>query len=524
MSAVAGVMTPPESSTRPTTLQALLAGIVPATAMPAATAVTISDITLDSRRVVPGGVFFALQGTTGHGLDYLPQALAAGAAAVVYEPAPGVAAPEGPAVPAIPVPGLRGRLGAIADRWFGAPSARIAVSGVTGTNGKSTVTWLLADALNRLQRPCAYLGTLGAGMPEALETAALTTPDVIEVHRRLAAFAEAGAGHASIEVSSHALDQGRIDGVRLAAAAFTNLSRDHLDYHGSMVAYGEAKAKLLDLPGLEHRVINADDAFGAELCRRHADTALAVTRRGGTAARRRLAVADVRLGADGIAFSFNSPFGDGSVRSRLRGDFNVENLAVVLGLLLETGIPPGEATAALGAVDPPPGRLQVVGEGRPLVVVDYAHTPDALAAAIDALRPHCAGELWCVFGCGGERDPGKRPLMARAAAAADRVVVTSDNPRGENPDAIIVQIMSGTPAGAAAEGQQNGGEHGPRDDKFRVVTDRRDAIATAVREAAPADCVLIAGRGHERFQITASGSRPLSDAAQALAALAGRSA
>ncbi len=511
MSAVAGVMSPPETS-RPTTLEALLAGIAPATAVAAVTPVAISGIALDSRRVVPGGVFFALQGTAGHGLDHLPQALAAGAAAVVYEPARGAPAPEGLAVPAVPVPGLRSHLGAIADRWFGAPSARIAVSGVTGTNGKTTVTWLLADALNRLQRRCAYLGTLGAGMPDALETAALTTPDVIEVHRRLAAFAEAGAGHASIEVSSHALDQGRIDGVRLAAAAFTNLSRDHLDYHATMAAYGEAKAKLLDVPGLEHRVINADDAFGAELCRRHADSALAVTRTGATAARRRLAVGDVRLGADGIAFSFTSPFGDGSVRSRLRGDFNVENLAVVLGLLLETGIPLDEATAALGAVAPPPGRLQVVGEGRPLVVVDYAHTPDALAAAIAALRPHCGGELWCVFGCGGERDPGKRPPMGRAAAAADRVVVTSDNPRGENPDAIIEEIMSGLPTGRAEDG------------RFRVVADRRQAIAMAVREAEPADCILIAGRGHERFQITASGPRPLSDAAEALAALAGRSA
>jgi len=522
MSAVAGIMSPPETSTRPTTLPALLAGIAPTAAVPAATpatpvtSVTISDITLDSRRVVPGGVFFALQGTAGHGLEYLAQALAAGAAAVVYEPARGVEVPEGLAVPAIPVPGLRGRLGAIADRWFGAPSARIAVSGVTGTNGKTTVTWLLADALNRLQRPCAYLGTLGAGMPDALpnvlERAALTTPDVIEVHRRLAAFAEAGAGHASIEVSSHALDQGRIDGVRLAAAAFTNLSRDHLDYHGSMAAYGEAKARLLAVPGLERRVINADDAFGAELCCRHADSALAVTRTGATAARRRLAVGDVRLGADGIAFSFTSPFGDGSVRSHLRGDFNVENLAVVLGLLLETGIPLDQATAALGAVEPPPGRLQVVGEGRPLVVVDYAHTPGALAAAIAALRPHCDGQLWCVFGCGGERDPGKRPLMARAAAAADRVLVTSDNPRSENPDAIIAEIMRGAQT------------DGPGGNKYRVVADRREAIAMAVREAAATDCVLIAGRGHERFQITASGPRPLSDAAEAMAALAGRSA
>jgi len=509
MSAVAEVMTPPDmrdrSGTR-ATLDALLAGIAPG-----APAVPIIDITLDSRRVTAGALFFALQGTSGHGLDHLRQALEAGAAAVVWEPADNVAAPAGLAVPAVAVPDLRVHLGRIADRWFGEPSARIGVCGVTGTNGKTTVTWLLADALNRLDHACAYLGTLGAGMPDALEAAALTTPDVIEVHRRLAAFAELGARHASIEVSSHALDQGRIDGVRLAAAAFTNLSRDHLDYHGSMQAYGEAKAKLLAAPGLAHRVINADDDFGAELCRRYADSALAVTRGGAPSARRRLVVDDVRLGADGIAFSFSSPLGDGIVRSRLRGDFNVENLAVVLGLLLETGIPADAAAAALGAVEPPPGRLQVVGEGEPLVIVDYAHTPDALSSVIAALRPHCAGELWCVFGCGGERDPGKRPLMALAAAAADRVVVTSDNPRGEDPAAIIADIMGGVPDGAAG-------------DAFRVIADRRQAIAAAVSEAAPADCVLIAGRGHERFQITASGAHPFSDAAEAHAALTGRSA
>jgi UDP-N-acetylmuramoyl-L-alanyl-D-glutamate--2,6-diaminopimelate ligase len=502
-----------ETPASPATLDALLAGVAAGQPVPS---VAVSDITLDSRRVTPGSVFFALQGTSGHGLDYLQQALDAGAAAVVWEPAGDLPPPAGLAVPAIPVSGLRGRLGTIADRWFGEPSARLDVCGVTGTNGKTTVTWLLADALNRLERPCAYLGTLGAGMPETLEAAALTTPDVIEVHRRLAAFADLGARHASIEVSSHALDQGRIDGVRLAAAAFTNLSRDHLDYHGSMEAYGEAKAKLLAAPGLEHRVINADDDFGAGLCRRYGDTALAVTRGEASFTARRLTVRDVALGAEGIRFTFTSPLGGGEVRSRLRGEFNVENLALVLGLLLETGIPADAAAAALAAVEPPPGRLQVVGEGRPLVVVDYAHTPGALGAVIAALRPHCRGKLWCVFGCGGERDPGKRPLMARAAAAADRVVVTSDNPRGEEPEAIIADIMAGASAAATADAAAERG--------FRVIVDRREAIAAAVREAAPADCVLIAGRGHERFQLIASGARPFSDAAEARSALAGRSA
>jgi UDP-N-acetylmuramoyl-L-alanyl-D-glutamate--2,6-diaminopimelate ligase len=204
----------------------------------------------------------------------------------------------------------------------------------------------------------------------------------------------------------------------------------------------------------------------------------------------------------------------------------VENLAVVLGLLLETGTPADEAAAALAAVEAPPGRLQVVGE-RPLVIVDYAHTPDALVSALAALRPHCAGELWCVFGCGGERDPGKRPLMARAAEAADRVVVTSDNPRGEDPDAIIADIMRGAAAGSAAgdaaDGSGDAAADGSADERFRVIADRREAIAAAVREAATADCILIAGRGHERFQITATGTHPLSDAAEARAALAGRS-
>ncbi len=513
MSAAAGVMSGSGTPHIGATLDALLAGVAAGQPVPS---LPVADITLDSRRVAPGSVFFALQGTSGHGLEHLQQALDAGAGAVVWEPAGDLSPPSGLAVPAIPVPGLRGRLGTIADRWFGQPSARLGVCGVTGTNGKTTVTWLLADALNRLERPCAYLGTLGAGMPDALQTAALTTPDVIEVHRHLAAFADLGARHAGIEVSSHALDQGRIDGVRLAAAAFTNLSRDHLDYHGSMEAYGEAKAKLLAAPGLERRVINADDDFGAGLCRRYGDSALAVTRGEASFARRRLTVGEVVLGGDGIRFNFTSPFGGGTVRSQLRGDFNVENLAVVLGLLLESGIPADTAAAALAAVEPPPGRLQVVGEGRPLVVVDFAHTPGALGAVIAALRPHCRGELWCVFGCGGERDPGKRPLMARAAAAADRVVVTSDNPRGEEPEAIIADVMAGAPTGATGDTAA--------EPAFRVIVDRREAIAAAVREAGPADCVLIAGRGHERLQLTASGALPLSDAAEVRSALAGRSA
>jgi UDP-N-acetylmuramoyl-L-alanyl-D-glutamate--2,6-diaminopimelate ligase len=241
-----------------------------------------------------------------------------------------------------------------------------------------------------------------------------------------------------------------------------------------------------------------------------------VTRGEASFAPRRLTVGEVVLGGDGIRFNFTSPFGGGTVRSQLRGDFNVENLAVVLGLLLESGIPADTAAAALAAVEPPPGRLQVVGEGRPLVVVDYAHTPGALGAVIAALRPHCRGELWCVFGCGGERDPGKRPLMARAAAAADRVVVTSDNPRGEEPEAIIADVMAGAPAGATGDTAA--------EPAFRVIGDRREAIAAAVREAGPADCVLIAGRGHERLQLTASGALPLSDAAEVRSALAGRSA
>ncbi len=484
------------------TLDALLSG------MAEAPAVEIRDITLDSRRVTPGAAFFACAGTAGHGLDYVDEAVRAGAAAIVWEPAAGVAPPTGLPIPAIPVPALRSHLGAIAERWFGAPSADLDVIGITGTNGKTSVSWLLADALNRLDRRCAYLGTLGAGFPDRLDEATLTTPDVIELHRRLAAFAGSGADTAAIEVSSHALDQGRTDAVRLAAAAFVNLSRDHLDYHGSMEAYGEAKAKLLATPGLRRRVINIDDAFGARLARRYAGTALAVTRHDAAWAGRRLAVSDVRLAADGIRFAFTSPAGNGRVHSGLRGEFNVENLAIVLGLLLEIGVPAADAARVLGEVSAPPGRLQTIGAGRPLVVVDYAHTPGALESVLAALRPHCRGRLWCVFGCGGDRDRGKRPLMARAAAAADRVIVTSDNPRTEDPARIIDDILADTPAPPG----------------FRTIVDRREAIREAIAAAAPDDCVLIAGRGHERFQMTAAGPRPLDDAAEALAALRERAA
>ncbi len=489
-----------ENRSRPMNLNVLLGGIAEAPAL------AVSDITLDSRRVRTGGVFFALSGTRSHGLDYLDVAIARGAVAVVWESGGDVRAPVSHGIPMIPVPGLREHMGIIADRWFGAPSERLRVYGVTGTNGKTTVAWLLAGALERLGQRCAYLGTLGSGLPGELHEAELTTPDVIEVHRSLAGFVSLDARAAALEVSSHALDQGRTDGVRLRAAGFTNLSRDHLDYHGDMQSYGEAKARLLTAPGLGHRAINVDDAFGAELFRRHAGAALGVSVTGQCMPGRLLRVSDLALTGRGIAFRFEAPQGSGTIDSALLGRFNADNLALALGLLLETGIEPADAAAALGEAVAPPGRMQAVGDGSPMVIVDYAHTPAALGAAIEALRPHCRGRLWCVFGCGGERDAGKRPLMGEAAGLADRLVITDDNPRGEDPEAIAREILAGVSNRDAAS----------------VIRGRSAAIATAIGEAADEDCVLIAGKGHERFQLVAGERRAFSDAAEAEAALARR--
>jgi UDP-N-acetylmuramoyl-L-alanyl-D-glutamate--2,6-diaminopimelate ligase len=401
---------------------------------------------------------------------------------------------------------LRDRLGGIADRFYGMPSSRLTVAGVTGTNGKTTCAWLLASAVERLARRGAYLGTLGSGFPPEVAGASLTTPDVISLHRQLRALADAGATHVAMEVSSHALDQRRIDGVRMQVAAFCNLSRDHLDYHGTMERYALAKERLFHLPGLEHAVINVRDAVGAGFAAALRPgvrlTAVAV---GGAApdAARFVHVERVHAADGGLELELRGHFGARRMRSRLIGAFNAENLAVTLGVLLAWQFGADEAIAALGACAAPPGRM----EGRrlangALAVVDYAHTPDALAKALAAVRAHVRGRVLVVFGCGGERDPGKRPLMgATAERLADRVIVTDDNPRGEDADGIVAMILRGVRNPA----------------RVLVERDRARAIDAAIGEARAGDAVLIAGKGHEEYQIVGGERRPFSDRQRLLA-------
>lgn len=489
-------------------LQRLLADIV------AAPAVEFRQLRIDSRQVGVGDVFVALPGTREHGLVHAARAATAGAVAVLCDVTDVGAAPGLPETCAlVPVPGLRSRLGEIADRAYGSPSAHLQVVGVTGTNGKTTTAWLLAAALEQLGCPAAYAGTLGAGRPGAVVAGTHTTPDVFSVHAQLAAFVAAGAKVVAMEVSSHALDQGRVDGVRFTAAAYTHLTRDHLDYHGTMDAYAAAKARLFCQPGLAQAVLNVEDAAVRAVVRRlGVSTALTTVSanplsqvpHGGGFVQCRA----IEPRTNGLALAYHTHAGDVAFTAPLVGRFNAENVAVVIGLLLALGFTAEQVATALAVALPPPGRMQcITSAGGAHAIIDYAHTPDALEKALAAAREHCAGRLWVVFGCGGDRDAGKRPQMGEIACRlADRVVITDDNPRSEDGDAIAAMVLAGC-AGAA-----NAAE------RVSVCRDRRTAIEMALAHAAAADLVLVAGKGHELTQTIGSQVLAFSDAAVAAAA------
>jgi len=468
-------------------LSELLAGIAES---PLSRDPEIRGLTLDSRAVEPGDLFLALPGTRTDGRQYIAGALARGAAAIVYE-ADGPE-PDTHGVVAVGLRNLRDQVGRLADRFFGSPSRKLKVIGVTGTNGKTTTTQLLAQALDRGDGRCGLIGTMGSGFPGALDPSQHTTPDAVSVHRLLAGFVQAGAKSVCMEVSSHALDQARVAGVAFDVAVFTNLTRDHLDYHGDMDAYAAAKARLFDFPHLEAAVINADDRFGQALVTR--------TRPGVRVVGFGLEQGDVRARAvvpstEGLAMQVITPQGEIAIRSALLGRFNASNLLAVLAVLLVLGIPLAEAALALAQAKPVAGRMERFGgTTQPLVVVDYAHTPDALDKVLAALREHTEGKLLCVFGCGGDRDRGKRPLMgAIAERLADIVILTNDNPRHEDPQAILDEITGGmrtTPT---------------------VVPDRTRAIRAALSESRAGDIVLVAGKGHEDYQQVGDRRLPYSD-------------
>lgn len=490
----------------------------------------------DSRQLRPGDAFIAWPGYASDGRRYVAAALAAGAAACLVE-AEGVAAFGFDAADAriAALPGLKAATGAIAAAWHGQPARALQVIAATGTNGKSSTAWWTAQALSALGRRCGVVGTLGIGEPPlaaaggepplaaaagdapragSITHTGLTTPDPVTLQAAFRQMADAGFAACAVEASSIGLVEQRLAGTPIAVAQFTNFTRDHLDFHGDMAAYWAAKRALFDWPGLRAAVVNVDDAQGAALADELAGGALDLWTVS-VAGPARLAAQRLRYVDGGLAFTLVEGGQQAEVRSTLIGDYNASNLLGVLGALRALGVPLADAAAVVPRLSPVPGRMDRVpaapgGAEQPEVVVDYAHTPDALDKALGALRPLAAargGALWCVFGCGGNRDATKRPMMgAIAHRLADRVVLTSDNPRDERPGLILSQILAGICGG----------------DEVAVIEDRRAAIVHAVRSAGPRDVLLIAGKGHEATQEIAGVKRPFSDAAVAAQALAQR--
>ncbi|MCQ4346038.1 UDP-N-acetylmuramoyl-L-alanyl-D-glutamate--2,6-diaminopimelate ligase [Pseudomonas stutzeri] len=466
----------------------------------------IRELSLDSRALLPGDLFLAVPGARSDGRGYIADAIARGAAAVAYEAEGAPPLPDAAATVLVPVKGLAGQLSAIAGRFYGDPSRSLELIGVTGTNGKTSVSQLLAQALDLLGQRCGLIGTLGVGFHDDLQCGRHTTPDPLAVQAALARLKQAGARAVAMEVSSHGLDQGRVEALDFDVAVFTNLSRDHLDYHGDMQAYGEAKARLFAWPGLCTRVINLDDLFGRELAAREAPSRLiSYSQIDPTAT---LYCTEAEFGEAGVRARLITAQGDGLLVSPLLGRFNLSNLLAVVGALMGLNHPLDEILRVLPQLQGPVGRMQRLGGGaRPLVVVDYAHTPDALEKVLEALRPHTRGRLLCLFGCGGDRDRGKRPLMAAAVEGlADGVWVTDDNPRSEPSAQIVADIRAGF----------------RQPERVAFVPGRGAAIRQLIASAQADDVILLAGKGHEDYQEIDGVRHPFSDIEQAAAALAER--
>jgi UDP-N-acetylmuramyl-tripeptide synthetase len=476
----------------------------------------IFDITSDSRAVTQGSLFLAYPGVAHDGRNYIQQAIDAGASAIFWEKSCAKNQPfewqENWLIENLGIEHLKQKAGEIAAEFYEYPSQKCSIVGVTGTNGKTSVSQWVAQCLNWLGKKVAVMGTIGNGFIDAQQDAVNTTPDAVLLQKMLANYVQEGAEAVAMEVSSHGLDQGRLNGTDFDIAVFTNLSRDHLDYHQTMEAYADAKSKLFDWPSLKMAVINRDDAFGKKLiakARKAKQNFLSY----GLASTHivdeiDIYAANLTLDENGVVMDVHTPQGAGKLQANVIGEFNAYNLLAVLGVLLSLEIKLSEALVAIGHIHPVAGRMQQCGGGKqPLVVIDYAHTPDALEKVLATLRkqlPHDnnASELVCVFGCGGDRDAGKRPLMGGVVAKyADVMVVTSDNPRSEDPQQIIQEIVQGLSRPVVLE------------------VDRERAIMQAIRHADPGDIVLIAGKGHEQYQEVLGVRNSFSDEAVARQAL-----
>lgn len=452
---------------------------------------TISGIQIDSRLVKPGDLFIALQGHQSDGHQYIDAAIAHGAVAVLAE----LSQPS-KTVPVMVIPGLSQKVGNIAAEFYGQPAKVCQILGVTGTNGKTSCTHFFAQAL---RQPCGVIGTLGSGLYGDLGSAGLTTPDAIHLQAQLRQFIDQGVNTVAMEVSSHSIDQGRVNGIEFELGLFTNLTQDHLDYHGTMEAYAATKRRLFaDMP-MKHLIINADDEYGRRWIEEFAVAKSVFAY--GMAANPRLMAPQVyteklTLERQGVSFIVHTPWGKEALSIPLMGEFNVSNVLGVLTALCLHGVPFKDVIHRLGQLKSVPGRMQSVGGEGPWVVVDYAHTPDALDKTLAALKAHTQGKLICVFGCGGDRDAAKRPLMAKAAEKwADQILVTNDNPRHETPEAIAAQIMSGF----------------SDTKRVKVELDRSKAIQNSIQYAKQTDCILLAGKGAERYQQMGDEKIPFDD-------------
>lgn len=471
----------------------------------------VTGITLDSRQAKSGDLFLACIGTDVDGRAFISAAISSGVVAVLCDDSlPNITLPQ--AVPIILVPGLRLQMGKIAAKFYGYPARSMTMIGVTGTNGKTSVTQYIATILNELKIPCGVIGTIGAGFPGKSDAAINTTPDPVTLQRLLAEFKEQGAKVVAMEASSHGLAQGRLSGIQFTIAVFTNLTREHLDYHGTMANYGGAKAALFLHYGVKYAVINADDDFGNDLIKqltpKMAVYAYTTSERSFPSVPT-FKACDIKLKSTAMLAQVFMPDGKAQLKSKLLGRFNLGNLLAVFAVLRVLKLKVDDILAGIEALEPVAGRMQLLGgkQHQPLVVVDYAHTPDALEKVLLTLREYCSGNLWCVFGCGGERDRGKRPLMGKIAELhSDRVMITNDNPRGEEQKQIVDDILQGLSCPWAAE----------------MEYDRAVAIAYVINHAAAKDIILLAGKGHEDYQIIGREKIPFNDRDVALEVLSRR--
>ena len=474
---------------------------------PLETDIQITGLALDSRKLIGGELFLAVPGFSSDGRNYIKSALDAGAAAVLVESEGfAVELPGHLVEKVVLVEGLKDKVAFVADRVFRQPARELDLIGVTGTNGKTSCCWFISQLLSKLDKPCAVMGTIGKGIPPKLEPCLNTTSDAVATYQFMSELVANHIPAMAMEVSSHGLDQGRVEGIEFEVGVYTNLSRDHLDYHQTMEAYAEAKSKLFAGGRVRKAVINLDDDYSRVMLSACTEQTKVYTF-SSTRDDADIVAARIELNQSGLSADLKTPWGSGELHLNQMGRFSLDNMLAVIGAVCAMGFPLNKVLQSVPELLSVPGRMQRLGgDGKPLVIVDYAHTPDALSSVLKSLSDHGAETVTCVFGCGGDRDRGKRPLMAKAAIeGAQTIFITSDNPRSEDPDQIIADAME------AVQGRDR--------DRVTSISDRAEAIREAVSKAREGDIVLLAGKGHEDYQEINGQRIHFDDVEQALQAL-----